>query len=127
MVCNEVLHGAGHRILQAVAANEVVSELVLGSVGGAAIDDGHGAIEVRLDGRRRAVAMCGHVEGGAARWGRAESRELSPAGGSRLPEQRKRREEERSEQLTEPRWCSCIRRGELTVEGEGRVETKAEE
>jgi hypothetical protein len=75
--------------------------------------------------------MCRHVEGVAARWGRAETRELAPAGGIRLPEQRKRREEGRREELEEVRNDAVVY-SERRIEGwrlreEGGGEYKAEE
>jgi hypothetical protein len=48
---------------------------VLGGVRGAAIDNGHGAIEVRLD----PIVKVGHGDSVAARCGRARRRKRAPA------------------------------------------------
>lgn len=84
MVCHEVLHRACHSILQSVPAYEVVCDLALIGVGGAAIGDGHGAIEVRLGGRRGAIVQFGH-DGSGALSGRGRRRKLAPTGGLGLP------------------------------------------
>lgn len=113
VLSHEVLHGACKSVFQAVPANEVVCELVLGGVGGAAIRNGHSAIEVRLEGRRGPIVKFGHAEGAAARWGRAERRKLAPAGGLWLPGQRRRgRSEELAEGGAQDGWlyvCTYVR------------------
>ena len=125
MVCHEVLHRPCHSILQSVPAYEVVCDLALIGVRGAAIGDGHGAVEVRLRGGRGAIVQFGH-DGSGALSGRGRRRKLAPTGGLGLPGLRGEGVWEKLDERDEDIFVAVVKRIERKLSGDVTIPDSAE-